>query len=151
MDENVQKLRVGLYTVIVLLILAILIFLNSEGWSRNYSIYLKPQSAPGVRIGTPVRKNGILIGRVATVKTEDDHVVLKLAIRESERIYGNETVSIGAESVLGDAGLEVIPLPKESRGQLVSHNSELRRFEICLLYTSPSPRDKRQSRMPSSA
>ena len=25
------------------------------------------------------------------------------------------------------------------------------RFEGCLLYTSPSPRDKRQSRMPSSA
>ena len=24
-------------------------------------------------------------------------------------------------------------------------------FNICLLYTSPSPRDKRQSRMPSSA
>ena len=24
-------------------------------------------------------------------------------------------------------------------------------FRICLLYTSPSPRDKRQSRMPSSA
>ena len=25
------------------------------------------------------------------------------------------------------------------------------RIEVCLLYTSPSPRDKRQSRMPSSA
>ena len=25
------------------------------------------------------------------------------------------------------------------------------RYEFCLLYTSPSPRDKRQSRMPSSA
>ena len=24
-------------------------------------------------------------------------------------------------------------------------------FQVCLLYTSPSPRDKRQSRMPSSA
>ena len=24
-------------------------------------------------------------------------------------------------------------------------------FDVCLLYTSPSPRDKRQSRMPSSA
>ena len=24
-------------------------------------------------------------------------------------------------------------------------------YEVCLLYTSPSPRDKRQSRMPSSA
>ena len=130
MDENVQKLRVGIYTVIVLLILGILIFLNSEGWNRSYSIYLKPQSAPGVRVGTPVRKNGILIGRVADVKTEDDHVVLRLAIRESERVYTNETISIGAESVLGDAGLEVLPLAKETRGQLVSHNSELRRFEV---------------------
>jgi phospholipid/cholesterol/gamma-HCH transport system substrate-binding protein len=130
MDENVQKLRVGIYTVIVLLILAILIFLNSEGWNRNYSIYLKPQTAPGVRVGTPVRKNGILIGRVAHVETEDDHVLLRLAIRESERVYDNETISIGAESVLGDAGLEVLPLPKETRGQLVSHNSELRRFEV---------------------
>ena len=26
-----------------------------------------------------------------------------------------------------------------------------RSLEVCLLYTSPSPRDKRQSRMPSSA
>ena len=25
------------------------------------------------------------------------------------------------------------------------------RYKVCLLYTSPSPRDKRQSRMPSSA
>ena len=28
---------------------------------------------------------------------------------------------------------------------------ETRQFYDCLLYTSPSPRDKRQSRMPSSA
>ena len=30
-------------------------------------------------------------------------------------------------------------------------NETIRRNNICLLYTSPSPRDKRQSRMPSSA
>ena len=29
--------------------------------------------------------------------------------------------------------------------------SKLTLFQLCLLYTSPSPRDKRQSRMPSSA
>ena len=29
--------------------------------------------------------------------------------------------------------------------------SSLTENEVCLLYTSPSPRDKRQSRMPSSA
>jgi len=130
MDESVQKLRVGIYTVIVLLILGILVFLNSEGWNSTYNVYLKPQTAPGVRIGTPVRKNGILIGRVADVKTEDDHVLLRLAIWESERIYANETVSIGAESVLGDAGLEVMSLAKESRGQIVSDNSNVSRYEV---------------------
>jgi len=130
MHEDVQKLRVGFYTIIVFLILGILIFLNSEGWGSYYNITLKPDSAPGVREGTPVRKHGILIGRVANVRTEDDHVVLRLAIREDERIYSNEAISIGAESVLGDAGLEVLPLPRETRGQLVSHNSELRNSEV---------------------
>lgn len=130
MHEDVQKFRLGVYTIVVLLILGILIFLNSEGWGRHYSIYIKPQSAPGVRYGTPVRKNGILIGRVGKVRTEDDHVVLRLEINESERIYANETVSIGAESVLGDAGLEVIALPKATRGAIVSHDSEMRRYEV---------------------
>ena len=31
------------------------------------------------------------------------------------------------------------------------HQTESHNIKICLLYTSPSPRDKRQSRMPSSA
>ena len=30
-------------------------------------------------------------------------------------------------------------------------DSAIRQIDTCLLYTSPSPRDKRQSRMPSSA
>ena len=34
---------------------------------------------------------------------------------------------------------------------VTGHFYELKKSNICLLYTSPSPRDKRQSRMPSSA
>ena len=41
----------------------------------------------------------------------------------------------------GTGGLALIPI------QML----EKENFEICLLYTSPSPRDKRLSRMPSSA
>ena len=33
----------------------------------------------------------------------------------------------------------------------VKGNKKTKKPKICLLYTSPSPRDKRQSRMPSSA
>ena len=36
-----------------------------------------------------------------------------------------------------------------SRADIAAEN--IIRNELCLLYTSPSPRDKRQSRMPSSA
>ena len=37
------------------------------------------------------------------------------------------------------------------RREILAECGFSRRFKICLLYTSPSPRDKRQSRMPSSA
>ena len=50
------------------------------------------------------------------------------------RDYGGEDSQIGQEQT-----------PDEFIDQLVNV------FKDCLLYTSPSPRDKRQSRMPSSA
>ena len=50
---------------------------------------------------------------------------------------------------------EMVILTKEDLASLPveqSHEIEVTEFvPACLLYTSPSPRDKRQSRMPSSA
>ena len=40
---------------------------------------------------------------------------------------------------------------EDARGTIVGLTRFANRNHICLLYTSPSPRDKRQSRMPSSA
>ena len=80
MVENLLRLRVGLLVVKAIIILVILILLNSEGWVSQYDVVLKPGSAPGVTVGTPVRKNGILIGRVKDVTTEDDHVRLVLGL-----------------------------------------------------------------------
>ena len=43
-------------------------------------------------------------------------------------------------------------LQEYTGGRLPAFHFDLYRLEsVCLLYTSPSPRDKRQSRMPSSA
>ena len=51
--------------------------------------------------------------------------------------------------------VNVVPLVLLGGGiiYLDSYRKQLldERFKLCLLYTSPSPRDKRQSRMPSSA
>ena len=51
---------------------------------------------------------------------------------------------------LTDLGLSNVGRIREFPGVWVDAESEAPR-KICLLYTSPSPRDKRQSRMPSSA
>jgi phospholipid/cholesterol/gamma-HCH transport system substrate-binding protein len=125
MDENILKLRVGMFVVIAMLILGILIFLNSEGWSRQYTVYIKPVSAPSVKVGTPVRKNGILIGRVREVVGEDDYVLIGMALNEDAKVYENETARIGAESILGDAAIEILPLPRTERGEPLAHNDLL--------------------------
>lgn len=120
MDENILRFRVGIFVVIAGCILGILIFLHSEqGWSRQYTVYIKPTSAPGVKIDTPIRKYGILIGRVNEVTPEDGYVLLGLGINEDEKIYEHETISIGSESILGDAGIEILTMPKEERGPVV--------------------------------
>ena len=130
MDENILKLRVGIFVVIAMLILGILIFLNSEGWSRQYMIYVNPVTAPGVTTGTPIRKNGILIGRVKSVSSEEDYVRLGLAIDEDEKVYENETVSIGTESFLGDAVVEILPLARTERGEPLGNDSTLNKVAV---------------------
>lgn len=130
MDENILRFRVGVLVIMAIIILIILILLNSEGWVSQYDVVLKPGSAPGVTAGTPVRKNGILIGRVTDVSTEDDHVNLILSINEDEAIYSNEVASIGAESFLGDAGIEIMPLPREQRGQRIGDGQSIDRVSV---------------------
>ena len=40
---------------------------------------------------------------------------------------------------------------RELTDEVAALEAERKKLKTCLLYTSPSPRDKRQSRMPSSA
>ena len=68
-------------------------------------------------------------------------------------------------SNLGNYGINLSSLKKDSihinkklffeigfgAGDIIYKQAKLNPDNICLLYTSPSPRDKRQSRMPSSA
>ena len=56
----------------------------------------------------------------------------------------------GQGELSADAGLDLanaLDLPSKLFGTEVT----VPVYDVCLLYTSPSPRDKRQSRMPSSA
>lgn len=130
MDERVLQLRVGIFVLLAIVILLALIYLNSEVWKGQYTVFLKPQTAPGVKTNTPVRKNGVLIGRVRDVQTLDDAVTIALRIDNDERIYENEMASIGTESILGDAVIEILPMPPEERGKQLRSDDLINRVSI---------------------
>ena len=130
MDERVLQLRIGLFLLIAMIILGILIVYNTEGWSSQYSIHIKAQTAPGVAAGTPVRKNGIRIGRVSRVETQEDHVALTLKINQREKVFAGEICSIGADSFLGDSVIEVVPVDAQLRGDQLIEGGILNRIVV---------------------
>ena len=79
--------------------------------------------------------------KIKKKKTFFKKLFLKLS-----RLLGYEVMDQGDLSLLSTEG-------KEERNSLsqIGKSSLTLPMGTCLLYTSPSPRDKRQSRMPSSA
>ncbi len=130
MEDRSLKIQIGLFVVSAIAVLVFLVFLNSEGFRRQYTLYIKPQTAPGVTKDTPIRKNGILIGRVGSVKSEDDHVVLMLRINADEAIYSNDVCSIGTDSFLGDSVVEIIPVKAGERGEPLVNGGALTTVNI---------------------
>ena len=72
---------------------------------------------------------------------------IDIELREDERALETVAAASDSKGVDGSRG-------KTDKSDSVATDILFRRpgrLERCLLYTSPSPRDKRQSRMPSSA
>ena len=116
MDERVIQFRVGVVIIAALLITGILTVLFGEGVRSQYTIYMQFASAPGVTNDTPIRKNGILIGRVSNVKLVEIGVLLTADIDDDRKITDGEIPQIGTASLLGDAVINFIPGPNGVRG-----------------------------------
>ncbi len=114
MDDRVIQFRVGLLVVATLFVggLLVVLFGESSFARRQYQIFVRFPQAPGVRVDTPVRKSGILIGRVSGVTLLDDDdgaVVITLSIDSHRTLRSNEICRISSGSILGDAVLEFVP------------------------------------------
>ena len=75
MENRVLQFRVGLLVLATLLITFLLVMYFGELLTLGpgkYSIHVQLPEAPGVAQGTPVRKHGIMIGRVEKVVFDDD-------------------------------------------------------------------------------
>ncbi|MFO0904725.1 MAG: MlaD family protein [Pirellulales bacterium] len=113
MDERTLQIRVGVVVVSAAIIAVLLVFFferRSLSLEPEKTIYLKFTTAPGVTAQTPVRKNGVRIGRVTDVQLLDEGGVILTAIIENRyRVRRNEVVRISTASIIGDAILEFVP------------------------------------------
>ena len=117
MDERIVRFRVGVMVLATLLITAILVLLFGELPSLlrgSYVVHIKFKDAPGVGEATPVRKSGILIGRVTRVDfAEDGDVIVTAAIDGDRQLQRNEVPRIHT-SLLGDAMVQFVPVEDET-------------------------------------
>lgn len=119
MDERVLQFRVGVVVVASAIITVILVMLFGAWpgvWEGRYEINVKFPEAPGITIDTPVRKSGVLIGRVSNVQLlEEGGVLVGMRIFNQFKLRRHETCRIGTGSLLGDAIVEFVPSGEDER------------------------------------
>jgi ABC-type transporter Mla subunit MlaD len=111
MNERRMQFRVGLVVFATMIVGVVLVGLNgpkSFDWLRSkYQVGIAVPEAPGVDTNTPVRKNGILIGRVKSIEDQDGGVLLKAEIDTNRPLYADFEPHIRT-SVLGDATIDFL-------------------------------------------
>ena len=105
-----------------------------EGWENTYNRF---HYAPAVRAGDTLYLSGI----VATLQGEENENNPEDLEAAFDRCFD------ALEKVLKEAGADFSHVVEMT----TFHTELIHQLGPCLLYTSPSPRDQRGSRMPSSA
>ena len=112
MNDRVMQFRVGVVVLATAIITGILIVLFGDLPSlvqSTYPLRMSFADARGVADGTPVRKNGILVGRVSGVTLDERGGVSVIASIDSYvPIYRDEQPRI-ATTLLGDAEIQLVP------------------------------------------
>ncbi|NBX29441.1 MCE family protein [bacterium] len=112
MNDRMMQFRVGVVVLATAIIAGILVVLFGDLPSlvqATYPLKMSFADARGVSNGTPVRKNGILVGRVADVELDEKGGVSVMADIDSYvPIYKDEQPRI-ATTLLGDAEIQLVP------------------------------------------
>ena len=112
MNDRVMQFRVGVVVLATAIIAGILIVLFGDLPSlvqATYPLRMSFADARGIAPGTPVRKNGILVGRVADVQLDERGGVSVVADIDSYvPIYRDEQPRI-ASTLLGDSEIQLVP------------------------------------------
>ena len=112
MNDKGYKFGVGVLVVASMVIAVILILFFGAApnfFANRYDVTVRFDSAPGVGTDTPVRKNGVAIGRVKSIKLLDKGVDLTLELDGQYTVRAGEQPRIAKGSfITGDAVVELI-------------------------------------------
>lgn len=119
MDEQGYRFGVGVLVVASMVIAVILILFFGAApnfFVQRYTVTIRFQAAPGVESDTPVRKNGVQIGRVKSVQLLDEEGVdLTLELDDKYKVRARDLPQIGKGSLItGDAVVEFVLPTQES-------------------------------------
>jgi|694.fasta_scaffold116662_2 phospholipid/cholesterol/gamma-HCH transport system substrate-binding protein len=120
MEENNQRFSVGVLVLAAGIIGVLLVAYFGAVpafWVERYRITVNFRSAPKVTIDTPVRKNGVLIGRVSNVVLGpgDAGVNVTMELEKKYEIQKSEMPLITSESLItGDAVIQFVPPSPQS-------------------------------------
>lgn len=127
-----SQLRVGLTVIFASIALAVLIFLISgtTGFFTR-SMYLRAyfDNAGGIRVGSPVRLEGVDVGNVSAVRVVPARrpfpveLTLKVNVKLAADVRKDSTVAISTEGVLGGSFIDIDTT--QSKGAVAQNNEEL--------------------------
>ena len=108
MDERRMQRRVGWVVLFTFTFLGVMLVMNNPAArlfsAGGYEISIDVPNAPGVGVNTPVRKDGVLIGRVSDLDWTDEGVRLRVRIdREDVLLYKTDKAEVAPSSIFGDA------------------------------------------------
>jgi phospholipid/cholesterol/gamma-HCH transport system substrate-binding protein len=137
MDERVMQFRVGAMVLATLLITLILIVIFGEGpevMKKRVTIHMVFTEAPMVMENTPVKKSGVILGRVSQVTLLDDgRVRVSAAIDENKPVFTTDVAKISASLIGADAIVNIEPGRKPGPRDRVTNDSEIQGLN----YTDP--------------
>jgi phospholipid/cholesterol/gamma-HCH transport system substrate-binding protein len=125
MNERVMQFRLGLFVIFAGLVLTMLVIWFGESpqlFRQNNYVTVHYREAPGVAEGIPVRKSGIRVGEVASIRFDDrankpDGVLVTLALERRYRFTAGTTPRV-TRALIGDVSIDL--LPGAGPGELVT-------------------------------
>lgn len=112
--------KVGTVSIIGLILLAFMV-VHLGGFSfgdRGYPVYAVFNQVGGLKAGNAVRYAGVDIGRVESISVMPEGVKARLTINPGVQIPEGSRFMIGADGLLGEKFVDIVPPPQTNSGVL---------------------------------